>query len=131
MPCAVLWYAVLCCCAQVTRHVFDQSAGKTVPQSEVLEVPIKPGWKAGTKITYAGVCSWLCAQDPRLSTCRSSSNRSKPGAATLLCGSFNNRSNRSNSGNNSSCFGLCSCGVSAQQLAQGMGCMCHTRQPGA
>lgn len=39
---------------QVTRHVWDQAAGKSVAQSEVLEVPIKAGWKAGTKITYAG-----------------------------------------------------------------------------
>jgi hypothetical protein len=49
------------CGVQVTRHVYDQSAGKTVPQSEVLEVPIKPGWKAGTKITYAGVQRAVCA----------------------------------------------------------------------
>lgn len=39
---------------KVTRHVWDQAAGKSVAQSEVLEVPIKAGWKAGTKITYAG-----------------------------------------------------------------------------
>jgi hypothetical protein len=39
---------------QVTRHVWDAAAGKSVQQSEVLEVPIKRGWKAGTKVTYAG-----------------------------------------------------------------------------
>jgi hypothetical protein len=39
---------------QVTRHVWDAAAGKSVPSSEVLEVPIKKGWKAGTKITFAG-----------------------------------------------------------------------------
>lgn len=44
----------MCAVAQVTRHVWDQAAGKSVAQSEVLEVPIKAGWKAGTKITYAG-----------------------------------------------------------------------------
>lgn len=53
-----LYQGVLCCVAeQVTRHVWDQAANKSVQQSEVLEVPIKAGWKAGTKITYAGVCS--------------------------------------------------------------------------
>lgn len=39
---------------QVTRHVFDETQGKSEPVSEVIEVPIKPGWKAGTKVTYAG-----------------------------------------------------------------------------
>ena len=43
-------------CVQVTHHVWDEAQGKSVTESEVLEVPIKPGWKAGTKITYAGVC---------------------------------------------------------------------------
>lgn len=39
---------------QVTRNVYDAATGKYKPESEVLEVPIKPGWKAGTRITFAG-----------------------------------------------------------------------------
>jgi hypothetical protein len=38
----------------VTRHVFDEQQGKSVAKADVLEVPIKPGWKPGTKVTYAG-----------------------------------------------------------------------------
>lgn len=41
----------------MTRHVYDEKTGQSVPQSEILQLEIKPGWKAGTKITYAGVCA--------------------------------------------------------------------------
>lgn len=41
---------------QVTRTVFGDD-GKPTQVSDMLEVPIKPGWKAGTKITYAGMCT--------------------------------------------------------------------------
>jgi hypothetical protein len=51
-PCAC-W--LLC---QVTRHVFDEQQGKLVAKADVLEVPVKAGWKPGTKITYAG--AWIC-----------------------------------------------------------------------
>lgn len=47
-----------CCCAllllQVTRHVMDAASGRTMPISEVLEVPVKAGWKEGTRVTFAG-----------------------------------------------------------------------------
>jgi endo-1,4-beta-mannosidase len=39
---------------QVTRNVYDPSTKDFKIASEILEVPIKPGWKAGTRITYAG-----------------------------------------------------------------------------
>ncbi|KAF6265221.1 hypothetical protein COO60DRAFT_1697828 [Scenedesmus sp. NREL 46B-D3] len=40
---------------KVTRHVFDEQQGKSVARADVLEVPVKAGWKPGTKITYAGM----------------------------------------------------------------------------
>eukprot|EP00878_Enallax_costatus_P012794 GHUV01013361.1.p1 GENE.GHUV01013361.1~~GHUV01013361.1.p1 ORF type:complete len:384 (+),score=115.50 GHUV01013361.1:227-1378(+) len=40
---------------KVTRNVFNEQTGKSEPESKVLEVQIKPGWKAGTKITFAGM----------------------------------------------------------------------------
>ncbi|KAF8069569.1 psi1 [Scenedesmus sp. PABB004] len=40
---------------KVTRQVFDDAAGRSGRQSSVIEVPIKPGYKAGTKITFAGM----------------------------------------------------------------------------
>ena len=39
---------------QVTRHVLDAASGRSLPVSEVLEVPVKPGWKEGTRVTFAG-----------------------------------------------------------------------------
>lgn len=42
---------------QVTRHVFDEQQGKSVAKADVLEVPVKAGWKPGTKITYTGECA--------------------------------------------------------------------------
>eukprot|EP00775_Hariotina_reticulata_P006437 gene6437-6667_t len=39
---------------KVTRNVYDPTTSKFKTDSEILEVPIKPGWKAGTRITYAG-----------------------------------------------------------------------------
>lgn len=41
-------------CLQVTRHVMDAASGKSLPVQEVLEVQVKPGWKEGTRITFAG-----------------------------------------------------------------------------
>jgi hypothetical protein len=51
LPC--VWCAC-CLLCQVTRHVFDEQQGKSVAKADVLEVPVKAGWKPGTKITYAG-----------------------------------------------------------------------------
>ncbi len=42
------------CHPQVTRTVYNEQSGKSEAASQVIEVPIKAGWKAGTKITYAG-----------------------------------------------------------------------------
>lgn len=32
----------------------DAASGKSLPVQEVLEVPVKPGWKEGTRVTFAG-----------------------------------------------------------------------------
>eukprot|EP00878_Enallax_costatus_P007704 GHUV01008065.1.p1 GENE.GHUV01008065.1~~GHUV01008065.1.p1 ORF type:complete len:355 (+),score=135.79 GHUV01008065.1:584-1648(+) len=39
---------------KVTRHMLDAASGKSVPVQELLEIQVKPGWKEGTKITFAG-----------------------------------------------------------------------------
>lgn len=38
---------------KITRNLYDASSGKFVPTSKVLEINVKPGWKTGTKLTYA------------------------------------------------------------------------------
>lgn len=32
----------------------DAASGKSLPVQEVLEIQVKPGWKEGTRITFAG-----------------------------------------------------------------------------
>eukprot|EP00201_Polytomella_parva_P008146 CAMPEP_0175057656 /NCGR_PEP_ID=MMETSP0052_2-20121109/11383_1 /TAXON_ID=51329 ORGANISM="Polytomella parva, Strain SAG 63-3" /NCGR_SAMPLE_ID=MMETSP0052_2 /ASSEMBLY_ACC=CAM_ASM_000194 /LENGTH=208 /DNA_ID=CAMNT_0016322889 /DNA_START=179 /DNA_END=806 /DNA_ORIENTATION=+ len=39
---------------KVTRHVLDRATQAKVSVQEVLEVDIKPGWKAGTRVTFEG-----------------------------------------------------------------------------
>lgn len=39
---------------KVTRHVLDAISEKSLPVQEVLELQVKPGWKEGTKVTFAG-----------------------------------------------------------------------------
>ncbi|KAJ3317290.1 hypothetical protein HDU76_001241 [Blyttiomyces sp. JEL0837] len=39
---------------KVTRKMLDGASGRAVTTEKVLEVQIKPGWKAGTKIKFAG-----------------------------------------------------------------------------
>jgi len=36
---------------KVTKNLLDQS-GKTTPVEKILEIDVKPGWKAGTKLTF-------------------------------------------------------------------------------
>merc|ERR1711916_120655 len=36
---------------KVTRRIFDRSGGATTAE-KVLQIDVKPGWKAGTKITF-------------------------------------------------------------------------------
>jgi DnaJ family protein B protein 4 len=38
---------------KISRTVHDAASGKAVRVNEVLTINIKPGWKAGTKITFA------------------------------------------------------------------------------
>lgn len=39
---------------KVTRSVFDAASGRAAPVSEVVEIGVKPGWKARTKVTFPG-----------------------------------------------------------------------------
>ncbi|KAJ3100285.1 hypothetical protein HDU97_002376 [Phlyctochytrium planicorne] len=39
---------------KIKKKLIDSQTGVAVPTEKVLEVNIKPGWKAGTKITYPG-----------------------------------------------------------------------------
>merc|ERR1711988_548833 len=38
---------------KVTRNLLDAS-GQSTPASKVLQVSVKPGWKKGTKVRFAG-----------------------------------------------------------------------------
>mmetsp|Transcript_16939 Transcript_16939/g.42532 ORF Transcript_16939/g.42532 Transcript_16939/m.42532 type:complete len:323 (-) Transcript_16939:708-1676(-) len=37
---------------KVTKQVMDSASGKTIPVQKVLEIPVKAGWKPGTKVTF-------------------------------------------------------------------------------
>lgn len=39
---------------KVTRRLVDQASGKPVSVEKILTVQVKPGWKAGTRIKFAG-----------------------------------------------------------------------------
>ena len=39
---------------KVTRTIVDSASGKSMKVEETLEIPVKAGWKNGTKITFAG-----------------------------------------------------------------------------
>jgi DnaJ family protein B protein 4 len=39
---------------KVTRHIVDAASGKSLPVEETLEIPVKPGWKEGTRVTFEG-----------------------------------------------------------------------------
>lgn len=39
---------------KVTRNIVDAASGKAVPVEEVLEIPVKPGWREGTRVTFEG-----------------------------------------------------------------------------
>ena len=40
---------------KVIKRIYDDTSGKSTQVEKILEIPIKPGWKAGTKITFANV----------------------------------------------------------------------------
>lgn len=42
------------CPPQVTRNIVDAASSKAMPVEETLEISVKPGWKEGTRITFAG-----------------------------------------------------------------------------
>ncbi|KAK9826370.1 hypothetical protein WJX81_003911 [Elliptochloris bilobata] len=48
---------------KITRHVLRD--GKPQPKEEVLEIPVKPGWKDGTRITYGGMGDELPGKPPQ------------------------------------------------------------------
>ncbi|KAJ1555695.1 hypothetical protein HK405_014479 [Cladochytrium tenue] len=39
---------------KVTRKIYDSASGRPMTTEKILEINIKPGWKAGTKIKFAG-----------------------------------------------------------------------------
>ena len=39
---------------KITRKLRDAASGRQVPTEKILEVKVKPGWKAGTKIKFPG-----------------------------------------------------------------------------
>ncbi len=62
MPMCVRVCVCVCVCVltgvkkklRVTRQLLDASTQKPMSVQEVLELEVKPGWKAGTKLTYEG-----------------------------------------------------------------------------
>ena len=40
---------------KIKRKTFDDGSGKRKLEDKILEVNVKPGWKAGTKVTFRGV----------------------------------------------------------------------------
>jgi hypothetical protein len=40
------------CCAARSRKRLDASTGQQRQEHEILEIAVRPGWKAGTKITF-------------------------------------------------------------------------------
>jgi DnaJ-class molecular chaperone len=39
---------------KVKRHITDAQSGRAMEVEEILTIDVKPGWKAGTKVTFAG-----------------------------------------------------------------------------
>jgi hypothetical protein len=39
---------------RVTRSIVDGASGRALPVEETLEIPVRAGWKEGTKITFEG-----------------------------------------------------------------------------
>jgi len=37
---------------KITRQVVDASTGKSTPAEKIITIQVKPGWKAGTKVTF-------------------------------------------------------------------------------
>ena len=42
----------------MTRHILDGATGKAVAVEETLEIPVKAGWKEGTRVTFEGEQRW-------------------------------------------------------------------------
>jgi DnaJ family protein B protein 4 len=39
---------------KISRQLYNESTGQTSKEDKIVEIPVKPGWKAGTKITFEG-----------------------------------------------------------------------------
>ena len=39
---------------KVTRSIADAASGRSLPVEETLEIPVKAGWKEGTRVTFEG-----------------------------------------------------------------------------
>ena len=40
---------------KIKRKTYDEATGKRSVQDKILDIQVKPGWKAGTKIKFTGV----------------------------------------------------------------------------
>lgn len=50
---------------KVTRRIVDGPTGKSMSVEETLEIPVKPGWKDGTRITFEGKGDELPGRPPQ------------------------------------------------------------------
>ncbi|CAK0786642.1 hypothetical protein CVIRNUC_009856 [Coccomyxa viridis] len=50
---------------KITRRVYNKQTGKLEPKEEVLTINVQPGWKDGTRITFAGKGDELPGQPPQ------------------------------------------------------------------
>lgn len=39
---------------KITRKITDANSGRAMEVEDILEIDVKPGWKDGTKVTFAG-----------------------------------------------------------------------------
>jgi DnaJ family protein B protein 4 len=44
---------------KITRKVYDRTSQALREEEKILEVHVRPGWKAGTKVTFEGEGDWL------------------------------------------------------------------------
>jgi DnaJ family protein B protein 4 len=50
---------------KVTRRIVDAASGRSMNVEETLEIPVKAGWKDGTKITFEGKGDELPGRPPQ------------------------------------------------------------------
>ena len=77
------------CCAACSRKRLDASTGQQRQEQEILEIAVRPGWKAGTKITFQEKGGWPCQLDAAAAVWEGHACRLLlPGAPPGIDGSF-------------------------------------------